>query len=98
MRKFLATLLTAVSMFSCVAGLTACKKDEPLLNFTLSEDGTYYICGYVNSSAPEQQIVIPSVYQGKPVAEIGHFYFENLESVTIPDRESISDLHPTISY
>ncbi|MDE6676991.1 MAG: leucine-rich repeat domain-containing protein [Clostridia bacterium] len=71
-------------MLSCIAGLTACN-EEPLLQFTLSEDGTYYICEYGYMWAEEKEIEIPSVYKNKPVAEIGSFHFQYLESVTIPD-------------
>ncbi|MDE7163290.1 MAG: leucine-rich repeat domain-containing protein [Clostridia bacterium] len=87
-RKLFGLLSVVIAIFACTFGLTACKED-PALRFTLSDDGTYYICEYGNVSKAEAEMVIPSVYNGKPVEEIGHFHFDNLESVTIPDSVKV---------
>ncbi|MDE6597686.1 MAG: leucine-rich repeat domain-containing protein [Clostridia bacterium] len=85
MKLKLVILLSAITaIFACAIGLTACSKDEQL-RFTLSSDGTYYICESGRSTGSDAEIVIPSVYKDKPVKEIGHFGCDNLESVTIPD-------------
>ncbi len=70
------------------------------LEYTLSEDGTYYIVTGIGT-ATEKDIVIADIYNDLPVTSIGWRAFEgcsSLTSITIPDRESISYLHPTNSY
>ena len=56
------------------------------LEYTLSEDGAYYSVTDYTGTATE--VVIPSTYEGLPVAGIGNSAFENcseLTSVVIPD-------------
>ena len=56
------------------------------LAFTLLYDGTYEISGI--GSCTDTEIVIPSVYEDKPVTSIGYYAFRgrgSLTSVTIPD-------------
>ncbi|MBO5869220.1 MAG: leucine-rich repeat protein [Clostridia bacterium] len=56
------------------------------LEFTLSDDGTYYIVTDCDESVTE--VVIPAEYNGLPVKEIGGYAFgdcETLTSITIPD-------------
>ncbi len=57
------------------------------LEYTLSEDGTYYIVSGIGA-ATDADIIIPSVHQNLPVAEIGQKAFRNcmgINSVTIPE-------------
>ena len=57
------------------------------LEFTLSNDGTYYIVSGIGTCT-DTEIVIPSTHEGKPVKAIGDkaFYEQtNINSVTIPD-------------
>ena len=90
MKKKLFTLvLTLLVVITCTLGLTACGGNEPTegLEYTLSDDGTYYICSGIGT-ATEKDIVIPSTYNGKPVASIGEraFYsYRKLKSIVIPD-------------
>ena len=71
------------------------KKQEPSrgLAFTLFSDGTYEVSGI--GSCTDTEIVIPSVYNDKPVTSIGNSSFSDrsrLTSVTIPDSvTSIGD-------
>jgi hypothetical protein len=58
------------------------------LEYILSEDGTYYIC---DGGSVKGDIIIPSIYNGLPVAEIANhaFYgdrrgYKNLTSIIIP--------------
>ncbi len=66
---------------------TRCGQSKPSdgLIYTLSEDGTYYICSGGNNSI--KNLIIASVYDGKPVREIGAdaFDYGDIESVIIPD-------------
>ena len=57
------------------------------LEYTLSSDETYYTVTGIGTCT-DTDIVIPSVYEGKPVKVIGESafeYCESLTSVTIPD-------------
>ena len=83
MKKIFVTVFMIVGIFCGIVGLTACYKNT-LLQFTLSGDASYYICEYGYMWAEEKEIVIPFVYNDKPVEEIGAFHFMNLESVVIP--------------
>ena len=62
------------------------KVDEGL-EYTLSDDGTFYVCSGIGT-ATDAVIIIPSVYNGKPVASIGDRAFKDckiLNSIIIPD-------------
>ncbi|MDE7440494.1 MAG: leucine-rich repeat domain-containing protein [Clostridia bacterium] len=50
------------------------------LKYTLSTDGTYYVCTGIETVIDED-IFIPSVYKGKPVTEIGPRAFSMLQTV-----------------
>ncbi len=87
-RKLLTGLAFSLSLTFAV-GLTACTDDD-ILKYTLSDDGSYYICAAARAADPTiTQIEIPATYNGKPVAEIGHMGFLGMESVTIPDSVKV---------
>ncbi len=69
------------------------------LRYKLNADGkSYTVTGF--GLFIDTDVVISSTYDGFPVTGIGNGAFSDcrsLTSVVIPDRESISDLHPTIS-
>ena len=56
------------------------------LEYTLSDDGTYYIVSGIGS-CKDLRIVIPSRYNHKPVKEIGSFAFGKtaIHEITLPD-------------
>lgn len=61
-----------------------------VLTYSLSADGTYYICNGIDPtiSSVRTEIVIPSTYNGKPVKAIGENAFgydKNLYSIIIPE-------------
>ena len=67
---------------------TICGKKEfsAGLEYTLSEDGTYYIVSGIGDCT-DTNVIIPSIYEGKPVKEIGAYAFDGcsrLTSITIP--------------
>ena len=56
------------------------------INYTLSEDGSYYII-FATEFFSDENLVVPSEYKGKPVKEIGEAAFEyntSLKSISIP--------------
>ncbi len=94
-KKTMAALLCIVVSFVCATFITACAKENSAgkgvptegLEYTLSDDGTYYICSSIGS-ATATDITIPSQYNDKPVTSIGYRAFyerSGLTSVTIPD-------------
>lgn len=57
------------------------------LEFTLSDDGTYYIVTGIGTCT-DTELVIPGTHQGLPVREIGDYAFygcSGLESIMIPE-------------
>lgn len=89
---------------------TVCGRFLPPDILSLSENGVLYqwnkeFNGYCVKGVEEEkgvltQISIPEEVNGYPVTYIGEkaFYdYSALTSVEMPDRESISDLHPAIS-
>ncbi|MGN0813866.1 MAG: leucine-rich repeat domain-containing protein [Candidatus Coproplasma sp.] len=82
-----AALISAVAAFS----FAGCGTAE--VNFTLSEDGTYYILSGVTNGSALKNYDIPSTYgdDALPVKEIGDDAFANstLYSVTIPDSVTV---------
>ena len=91
MKRFLSIILAAVmilplvpmSMFSVSAETVT---DSQGVEYTLSDDGTYYIVsGYV---VEPTEVVIPAEYNGLPVKEIGDSAFRScssLTSITLPN-------------
>ena len=75
-------------------GQVVCLGDyDPGFAFELSTDGTYYIV-YGTNELTDAHVVIPSMYWGKPVKEIGDFAFgyNTMTAVTIPATiERIND-------
>lgn len=62
-------------------------KGSTKLTYTLSDDGTYYIVSNSNRTLSDNNLVIPSTYNGLPVKEIASEAFVELnwlESVYIP--------------
>ena len=60
------------------------------LKYTLSEDETYYIVS--KGDCTDADVIIPSIYNGKPVKNIDHDAFfndDNLVSITIPASVTI---------
>ncbi len=71
-------------------GIPPAEKESQGLDFQLSEDGTYYIVTGLGS-CEDKHVVIPNVYEGKPVKEIGsnflgYFLELTVESVTTLDN------------
>ena len=68
------------------------------LAFTLSDDGTYYICTGTGICT-DTDIIIPSTYEGLPVMCIDSYAFEfchNLTSIVVPD--SVTTIHNGAFY
>ena len=76
---------------------TECGKQETVdvietLEYTLSEDGTYYIVSGIGTCT-DTEITIPAKYNGKPVTVIGQRAFcsrGNITAISLPD--SITDI------
>ncbi len=101
-RKLLALLLTLACIFGA-AGLAACgvssgstwrpSPTEEIWNYTLSEDGSYYIVSnYIPGTVRKTEIVIPDTYNNLPVKAIAKkafYHYESLTSIVIPDSITI---------
>ena len=66
MKKITCIILFFLIIFT-VSGCGNDDKDK--IEYTLSDDGTYYILSYVGANV--ENLVIPEYYNGKPVLEIG---------------------------
>ena len=94
MKKFLSIALATASITACLA-FAGCNGGEATVNFTLSEDGTYYILSSVTGNKNAlTRFEIPATYSGQeggeqlPVTVIGEnafFKCRSLRSITIPD-------------
>lgn len=64
----------------------------PGLAYTLSQDGTYYICSGIGT-ATDTDIVVASEYNGLPVTKIksSAFYQTDITSVIMPDSIEVSN-------
>ena len=63
------------------------------LSYALSEDGTYYIVFGIGVCT-DTNVVIPDIYKGLPVKEIGYYSFNKangIQSVTLPEGITIID-------
>lgn len=103
-------LFLVISVFSAVA-LVGCNKggssdETPTVNnnpidnleFVLQSDDTYGV--KTSNKNIEGALIIPAEHNGKAVTVVlkeGFAFTTKLTSVEIPNRESISDLHPAIS-
>ena len=81
----------------------ACGEKKPTLNwlyFKLSNDGSYYIVSYKKGNNKKiKEIVIPSVFESKPVKAIAEGGFKNCNvftEITIPD--SITEIGKEAFY
>ena len=68
MKKITCIILFFLIIFT-VSGCRNVDKDR--IEYTLSDDGTYYILSYVGANV--ENLVIPEYYNGKPVLEIGDY-------------------------
>ena len=94
MKKFLSIALATASIAACLS-FVGCGGGEAVVNYTLSEDGTYYIVSSVTGNKRAlKEYEIPATYAeqegGKqlPVTTIADQAFykcTSLKSVTIPD-------------
>ena len=88
-RKIIIALLSIVSSFALICGLSACSPDKDIakgINYYLLKDGTYGI-GNIRSELTDEEVVIPSTYKDKPITAIVDYGFKDtkITSVTIPD-------------
>ena len=94
MKKRVGVIFVLVMAVCCFGlGMYACDGgsggggEATALEYTLSEDETYYtVKGLGNEK--QRSFIIPSTYNGKPVREIGDYAFDGcsfLKAVTIPD-------------
>lgn len=68
------------------------------LEYTLSDDGTYYIVSGIGT-CEDANVIIPDEYEGKPVKRIGAGVFfgcKNLQNITIP--ESVTNIDSRAFY
>ena len=103
---FMLIILNIMLIFgfaSCESGRSGSEENENsgdstvsrLMNFTLSEDETYYILSYVDqyghTEEEKENFVIPSEYKGLPVREIGDEALKNVPvvNVTVPDSITV---------
>ena len=90
-KKVIASVASAlvVAVLAILTGVTIIIRNDIKaragLQYTLSEDGTYYIVSGVKNSLSEH--TVPESYKGIPVTKIGADAFKNSKatSITIPD-------------
>jgi hypothetical protein len=91
MKKKLAAIIAAFMAIISVAALAACDQGEATIEYTLSEDSTYYIVSGVSGSKTALGVAeIPATYgeNNLPVTQIGYEAFKGctgLYSVTLPE-------------
>ena len=88
LKKYLMVALTLLTLTISAIGLASCDffRASKGLAFTLLEDGTYEVSGI--GTCMDENIVIPSKYEGKAVTAIGKSAFSGayrLTEVEIPD-------------
>ena len=77
MKKIIGLLLFVLVLLTA----SGCRyHDEDGIEYTLSDDETYYVLSYVGENIEE--IVIPEYYNGKPVLEIGFRAFRQGKGLT----------------
>lgn len=95
MKKFLCAAAVAVVGICSAISFVGCKAGNAEVNFTLSEDGTYYIVSGVSGDKRAlRQFDVPAEYESLPVKEIGEeafYHCETLSDISLPDTiEKIS--------
>ena len=94
MKKIFTLVLIFLLLFSIILSFTSCLGIFYDFNYTLSEDGTYYIVSRIGTLPDDVgldftiSVTIPEVYNNLPVASIGDFALgrvPSLRSVKIPD-------------
>lgn len=93
MKKFVcAAAFVAVGICSLVS-FGGCKAGDASVEYTISEDGTYYIVSGVSGDKQGlTQYAVSAEVDGKPVKEIGEMAFyrcTSLTQVTIPDTVTV---------
>ena len=68
MKKITCIILFLVTILT-ISGCGNVDKDK--VEYTLSDDGTYYILSYIGANI--ENLVIPEYYNEKPVLEIGDY-------------------------
>ncbi|MGN1104888.1 MAG: leucine-rich repeat domain-containing protein [Candidatus Coproplasma sp.] len=94
MKKLLSIALAAASVATCIA-FAGCDMGEAIVNYTLSEDGTYYIVSSVTGNKNAlKSYEIPSTYSEQEggeqlpvtvIADQAFYQCTSLKSITIPD-------------
>lgn len=93
-KKLLLLFMITATTLLAMSGLAACNSENYVLEYTLSDDGTYY--KVTDCSSPSitltkktaWDVVIPSTYKDLPVKEISgdmFHYSPSLKSIVIPD-------------
>lgn len=94
MKKLLTVLLSLVTATACALGFTACNGNASSggndsdgkvegsagLEYTLSEDETYYCLTGVGTCT-DTEITIGNYYNGKPIKQIGKYAYTKIEEI-----------------
>ena len=76
-------LIVVLFLAFCICYIIETIKDKDELKFTLLDNDTYEVAAGINNV--QEEIVIPSSYEGKPVTQVGDFSRKKLNSITIPN-------------
>ena len=89
MKKFICAAAAVAVGICSVMSLGGCTTGEAFVEYTLSEDGEYYIVSGVSGDKRGlKELVVPAEKDGKPVKEIGDdafFQCYDLSRVTLPE-------------
>ncbi len=90
MKKFICAAAAIAVGICSVVSLGGCKAGEAIVEYTLSEDETYFIVsGVSGDKLGLKELVVPAEKDGKPVKEIGDdafFQCCDLVRVTLPEN------------